>query len=115
MKQNRKTLGAFWIEGTEKYFFGLRDAKNYQLIKGGNILGPHQNLLYPDPFPSASACSDCGNKITPTGAFAGVEMSDLPTKCSDCGGKVKRKAEHPGNTEMDKSDKKGFFSFFRRS
>ena len=84
------------------------------MLKGGNILDPNGKLIYPDPFPSASACAGCGNKITPTGAFLGAEMDELPTKCSDCGGKVKPKPK-PDSEQAGKAGKKGFWGLFGKS
>jgi hypothetical protein len=110
MNQNRILLGAFWIEGTDKFFYGLRDAKNYQLVKGGNILDAHGKLLYPDPFPLANACTECSNKITPTGAFLGATFEELPAKCSDCGGVLKT-----AEAEIAKPKKNKFWNLFKRS
>ena len=116
MKNQPIKLGAFWIEGTDKHFFGLRDAKNFQLVKGGNILGPHGNRLYTDPFPGAANCTNCGNRITPTGPFIDVPMEALPNKCADCGGKVNKAFLSNTDTEMaempKKEKKKGFFGLF---
>ena len=109
-------LGAFWIEGTDQHFFGLRDAKNYQIVKGGNILDPNRKLLYPDPFPNAANCTGCGNKVTPTGAFLGAEMNDLPARCGDCGGKLKPKPSDMAEAAVQARKKSGsIFGFFKRS
>lgn len=119
MSDRKNLLGAFYIEGTDKHFFGLRDAKNYQMVKGGNILGPRKDMLYPDPFPAASNCS-CGNRITPTGPFLGAPMEELPTKCADCGGSWSPKPteEEIAAAAAAKPEKKksgGFFGLFKRS
>ena len=119
MKKNKIALGAFWIEGTDHYFFGLRDAKNHQMLKGGNILGPDRKLLYPDPYPTAQNCTSCGNKVKPVGAFLGAPMEELPATCSDCGGKwtPKPTEEELAAQAAAATSKKsgGFFSFLKRS
>lgn len=119
MKDKKIILGAFWIEGTDKYFFGLKDAKNYQMVKGGNILDPHKKLLYPDPYPTATDCTNCGNKVTPIGPFLGAPMEELPAKCSDCGGKWTPKPTEEELVAMaaaaEKKKSSGFFSFLKRS
>lgn len=120
MKKNKIVLGAFWIEGTDQHFFGLKDAKNYQMVKGGNILDPHKKLLYPDPYPTAADCTSCGNKVRPVGAFLGAPMEELPAKCSDCGGTWAPKTTEEEMVAMAataKAKKKsgGFFSFLKRS
>ena len=119
MKKDNKILGAFWIQDTDQYFFGLRDAKNYQMVRGGNILDPHKKMLYPDPYPAAQDCTSCGNKVTPIGKFLGAPMEELPAKCADCGGTWTPK---PTEEELmaqaaAAATKKsgGFFSFFKRS
>ncbi len=119
MKKNKIVLGAFWIEGTDQYFFGLRDAKNYQMVKGGNILDPRKKLLYADPYPTAENCTSCGNKVTPIGPFLGAPMEELPAKCSDCGGTwtppptEEELAEQAAAAATKKSG--GFFSFLKRN
>ncbi len=121
MSNNRNlVLGAFWIEGTDKYFFGLRDAKNYQMVKGGNIRGPHGKLIQADPFPNAKKCINCDNRVTPIGALLNTPMEELPNSCSDCGGtwKIKPTEEELAATAaMKKPEKKsgGFFSFLKGS
>lgn len=119
MKKNKIILGAFWIEGADKHFYGLRDAKNYQMLKGGNILDPHKKLLYPDPYPTTQNCTSCGNKVNPVGAFLGAPLDELPTKCNDCGGKwtPKPTEEELAANATPKATQKsgGFFSFFKRS
>ncbi len=120
MSNNRNlVLGAFFIEGTDKYFFGLRDAKNYQMVKGGNIRGPHGKLIQADPFPNAQKCINCENKVTPTGALLDAPMDELPNTCSDCGGKWAPKPteeELAAAAALKKTEKKsgGFFSFLKR-
>lgn len=120
MSNRNLVLGAFWIEGTDKYFFGLRDAKNYQLVKGGNIRGPHGKLIQADPFPNAQKCINCENRVTPTGNLLNTPMEELPSKCSDCGGTWAPKpteAELAAAAALKNTEKKsgGFFSFLKRS
>jgi len=122
MSNNRNlVLGAFFIEGTDKYFFGLRDAKNYQMIKGGNIRGPHGKLIQADPFPNAQKCiSNCEYRVTPTGAILDAPMKELPDKCGECDGKWTPKPteeELAAPVAIKKTEKKsgGFFSFLKRS
>jgi len=120
MSNNRNlVLGAFFIEGTDKYFFGLRDAKNYQMVKGGNIRGPHGKLIQADPFPNAQKCINCENRVIPTGALLDAPMDELPDKCSDCGGTwtPKPTEEELAAAALKKTEKKsgGFFSFLKRS
>ena len=120
MKKNKIILGAFWIEGTDHHFFGLKDAKNHQMLKGGNILDPHKKLLYEDPYPTAKDCTSCGNKVRPVGAFLGAPMEELPAKCSNCGGKWSPPptAEELAAMEAAAATAKksgGFFSFLKRS
>ena len=104
MNQKKIVLGAFWIEGTDKHFFGLRDAKNYQLLKGGNILDPYGKSLYPDPFPGCPICPKCDNRIIPTEENEGMDQKI----CNDCGSGVSSK-------KLKKSESKGFLGFFKRS
>ena len=119
MSDRRIILGAFYVEGTDKHFFGLRDAKNYQMLKGGNILDPQKKLLYPDPYPTASACTSCGNRVNPVGPFLGAPMDELPAKCADCGGTwtPKPTEEELAAAAMKQEQKKsrGIFGFFKRS
>lgn len=120
MNNRKMVLGAFWIDGTDKYFFGLRDAKNYQLVKGGDIRGPHGKLIQADPFPDAQKCINCENRVTPTGNLLGAPMKELPSKCSDCGGTWSPKTNDElteAAIEKNKLTKKrgGFFSFLKRS
>lgn len=118
MNNRNLVLGAFFIEGTDKYFFGLRDAKNYQLVKGGNIRGPHGKMIQADPFPNAKKCMNCENRVTPTGALLGAPMEELPTKCSDCNGSWAPKSDDAltqASIEKNtlKKKKRGFFNFFQ--
>ncbi len=119
MNNRKLVLGAFWIDGTNKYFFGLRDAKNYQLIKGGDIRGPHGKLIQADPFPNAKKCINCEKRVTPTGTLLNTPIDELPNTCSDCGGKwtPKPTEEVLAAADLKKTEKKsgGFFSFLKRS
>lgn len=120
MSNRNYVLGAFFIEGTDKYFFGLRDAKNYQMVKGGDIRGPHGKLIQADPFPNAQKCINCENRVTPTGTLLDAPIDELPNKCSDCGGKWAAKpteGELATGAALEKTEKKssGFFSFLKRS
>lgn len=114
MNQKKIILGAFWIEGYDKPFFGLRDAKNHQLLKGGNILNPYKKLIYPDPFPDALACTKCENRIIPKPIVEGEKKENEETKtpqtvCDDCGGRVVSESIK----EVKKEESKGFFGFFK--
>lgn len=111
MGQENYKLGAFWVQGKEQPFFGLRDAKNYQMIKGGDISGPSGEMLYPDLFPGALLCTKCTNRIIPKPAVEveGEEAVVRPpqTVCDDCDG---------GSMAVTKKKEKrnggGIFNFF---
>jgi len=44
-----KKVGAFWIEGHEKPFYGLHEAKDYQVNKGGDILNYRGEVIIHEP------------------------------------------------------------------
>jgi len=44
-------LGAFWMEGVDKPFYSLHEAKDYQRAHGGDILNSEGKLLYAEPPP----------------------------------------------------------------
>lgn len=113
MNQKNYKLGAFWVAGNDQPFFGLRDAKNFQMIKGGDIKGPSGEILYSDPFPEALLCTKCTNRIIPKPIIEveGEETVVKPpqTVCDDCGGGnmaiVKKKEKKSGG---------GILNFFSR-
>jgi len=42
-------VGAFWIEGHEEPFYGIEDAKKYQVNKGGDILNYRGEVIIHQP------------------------------------------------------------------
>ena len=42
-------VGAFWIEGHDDPFYGIEDAKKYQLNKGGDILNYRGEVIIHQP------------------------------------------------------------------
>ena len=44
-------LGAFWMEGVDKPFYSLHEAKDYQRAHGGDILNWEGKLIYAEPPP----------------------------------------------------------------
>lgn len=44
-----KTVGAFWIEGHEEPFYGINDAREYQLNNGGDILNYKGDVIIHQP------------------------------------------------------------------
>ncbi len=42
-------VGAFWIEGNDEPFYGIEDAKKYQVNKGGNILNYRGEVIIHEP------------------------------------------------------------------
>lgn len=44
-----KKVGAFWIEGHDEPFYGLHEAKDYQLNKGGDILNYRGEVIIHEP------------------------------------------------------------------
>ena len=42
-------VGAFWIEGHPKPFYGISEATEYQKHNGGDILDTNGRVLYPQP------------------------------------------------------------------
>lgn len=44
-----KKVGAFWIEGHNDPFYGLHEAKDYQLNNGGDILNYRGEVIIHEP------------------------------------------------------------------
>lgn len=42
-------VGAFWIEGNDEPFYGIEDAKKYQINQGGDILNYRGEVIIHEP------------------------------------------------------------------
>ncbi len=45
-------VGAFWVEGNNEPFYGINDARDYQLNKGGDILNHKGKVIIHAPEPA---------------------------------------------------------------
>ncbi|MEM1123988.1 MAG: hypothetical protein AAGJ18_26355 [Bacteroidota bacterium] len=113
MNNRKLVLGAFWIDGTDKYFFGLRDAKNYQKLHGGDIRGPHGKLIKADPARDAKNLTS-DNRMAAADVSLNKEIVDSSVGSSNHGKKVMGKSSAAEKIPTTKKKSGGLFSFFKK-
>lgn len=67
------SLGAFWVEGSDRPFYSLHDAKDYQQQHGGDIMHWDGSMLYPTPPPPPEPPKQVATTDSP--AIMGIQSS----------------------------------------